>query len=82
MPMLVAEAVKLIRDWGVAVAQAVRDLDVRENVSRKWVREAKGEPRRSPSHPQPVTTAGDLHHSATPQWGRQRTGRFWLTPCR
>lgn len=29
------EAVKLVRDWGVAVAQAARDLDVRENVLRK-----------------------------------------------
>ena len=36
------EAVKLVRDWGVAVAQAARDLDVHENVLRKWVREARG----------------------------------------
>jgi len=38
------EAVKLVRDRGVAVAQAARDLDVHENVLRKWVREAEADP--------------------------------------
>lgn len=33
------EAVRLIKDRGVAVAQAARDLGVHENVLRKWVRE-------------------------------------------
>jgi len=33
------EAVKLIRERGVSVAQASRDLDVHENVLRKWVKE-------------------------------------------
>lgn len=37
------EAVKLIRDRGVAVAQAARDLDVHENVLRKWVRDREAE---------------------------------------
>jgi transposase len=32
------EAVKLIRERGVSVAQASRDLGVHENVLRKWVR--------------------------------------------
>ena len=32
------EAVKLVRDRGVSVAQAARDLDVQENVLRKRVR--------------------------------------------
>lgn len=32
------EAVKLVREREVAVAQAARDLDVHENVLRKWVR--------------------------------------------
>lgn len=32
------EAVKLVRERGVGVAQAARDLDVHENVLRKWVR--------------------------------------------
>lgn len=38
------EAVRLVKDRGVAVAQASRDLDVHENVLRKWVREAKTDP--------------------------------------
>ena len=33
------EAVKLVKERGVAVAQAARDLDVHENVLRKWVQE-------------------------------------------
>jgi len=36
------EAVKLVRERGVSVAQAGRDLDVHENVLRKWVKEANG----------------------------------------
>ena len=38
------EAVKLVRDRGVAVTQAARDLDLHENVLRKWVREAEADP--------------------------------------
>lgn len=38
------EAVKLVRERGVAVAQAARDLDLHENVLRKWVREAEVDP--------------------------------------
>ncbi|VXD01404.1 hypothetical protein SPHINGOT1_340028 [Sphingomonas sp. T1] len=38
------EAVKLVRDRGVAVAQAARDLDLHGNVLRKWVREAEADP--------------------------------------
>ena len=34
------EAVRLVKDRGAAVTQAARDLDVHENVLRKWVREA------------------------------------------
>ena len=33
------EAVKLVRDRGVSVAQVARDLDVHENMLRKWVKE-------------------------------------------
>ena len=33
------EAVRLVRERGVSVAQAARDLDVHENVLRKWVKE-------------------------------------------
>jgi transposase len=39
------EAVKLVRDRGVTLAQAARDLDVHENVLRKWVRDWEGDPR-------------------------------------
>ena len=38
------EAVRLVRERGVAVAQAARDLDVHENVLRKWVREFAADP--------------------------------------
>jgi transposase len=38
------EAVKLIRERGVSVAQAARDLDVHENVLRKWVKELTADP--------------------------------------
>jgi transposase len=38
------EAVRLVKDRGVSVAQAARDLDVHENVLRKWVREAMADP--------------------------------------
>ena len=41
------EAVKLVRERGVAAAQAARDLDVHENVLRKWVREFAADPQRS-----------------------------------
>ena len=33
------EAARLVKDRGVAVAQAARDLDLHENVLRKWVRQ-------------------------------------------
>ena len=38
------EAVMLVRDRGVSMAQAARDLDVHTNVLRKWVREAVSDP--------------------------------------
>jgi transposase len=38
------EAVRLIKDRGVSVAQAARDLDVHENVLRKWVKEFAADP--------------------------------------
>ena len=47
------EAVRLVTDRGVAVAQAARDLDLHENVLRKWVREASGDPQHAfPGHGQ------------------------------
>jgi transposase len=41
------EAVKLVRERCVSVAQAARDLDVHENVLRKWIREFAADPRQA-----------------------------------
>ena len=47
------EAVRLIRERGVSAAQAARDLDVHENVLRKWVRELACDPKQAfPGHGQ------------------------------
>jgi transposase len=47
------EAVKLIRERGVAVAQAARDLDVAESVLRRWAREGEADPKQAfPGHGQ------------------------------
>ncbi len=47
------EAVRLVRERGVAVAQAARDLDLHENVLRKWVREQSADPQQAfPGHGQ------------------------------
>jgi transposase len=45
------EAVRLVRDRGGSVAQASRDLDVHENVLRKWAKEFGSDPRQAfPGH--------------------------------
>ena len=38
------EAVKLVRERGVTIAQAARDLEVHVNVLRSWVREQQADP--------------------------------------
>ena len=38
------EAVKLVRERGVSVAQAARNLDLHVNVLSKWVREQAADP--------------------------------------
>lgn len=38
------EAVRLVKERGVSVAQAARDLDVHENVLRKLIREQQAFP--------------------------------------
>jgi transposase len=43
-PEFKLEAVKLVKERGVSVPQAAKDLDVHENVLRKWVRELREEP--------------------------------------
>jgi transposase len=47
------EAVKLVRDRGVAVAQASRDLDVAESVLRRWIRDVASDHKQAfPGHGQ------------------------------
>jgi len=41
------EAVKLVRERGVTVAQAARDLGVHGNVLRRWVREGATDPQQA-----------------------------------
>jgi len=41
------EAVRLVRERGVSVAQAARDLDVHQNVIRKWVKQLEDDPRQA-----------------------------------
>jgi transposase len=38
------EAVRLVKERGVAISQAARDLDLHENVLRKWVQELTTDP--------------------------------------
>ena len=47
------EAVKLVRERGAAVKQAARDLNVHENVLRKWVKDFASDPQQAfPGHGQ------------------------------
>jgi transposase len=47
------EAVRLVKDRGVSVSQAARDLDIHENVLRKWIRDAGSDPQHAfPGHGQ------------------------------
>ena len=47
------EAVKLVRERDVAIRQAARDLNVHENVLRKWVKEFGADPQQAfPGHGQ------------------------------
>ena len=41
------EAVRLVKERGVSVAQASRDLDVHENVLRKWMRDVTADPQQA-----------------------------------
>jgi transposase len=41
------EAIRLVKERGVSVAQAAQDLDVHENVLRKWVKEFGADPAHS-----------------------------------
>lgn len=39
------EAVRLVKERGVTIAQAARDLDIHPNVLRLWVKEFSADPR-------------------------------------
>ena len=41
------EAVKLVKERGVSAMQAARDLDLHENVLRKWIREFASDPQQA-----------------------------------
>jgi transposase len=41
------EAVRLVRERGVSVAQASRDIAVHENILRKWVKELGADPKQA-----------------------------------
>ena len=46
-------AVRLVRERGVSVAQASRDLDLHENMLRKWVKDFAADPAQAfPGHGQ------------------------------
>ena len=38
------EAVKMVKDRGVALKQVARDLDLNENMLRRWIRESTEDP--------------------------------------
>lgn len=47
------EAVKLVKERGVSVAQACRDLELHENILRKWIRQQATDPQHAfPGHGQ------------------------------
>jgi transposase len=41
------EAVKLVRERGVSVTQAAKDLGISQSVLGRWVREASADPKRA-----------------------------------
>ena len=41
------EAVRLVKERGVSVAQAARDLDLHEKVLRQWIREVNADPQQA-----------------------------------
>ena len=63
------EAVRLVRERGVSVAQAARDLDLHANMLRNWVREFAADPARRPKQKPPTT----------PAWRARRTRRLTQT---
>ncbi len=55
------EAVRLVRDQNLSIAQAARDLDLHENVLRKWVKDFKDDPAHAfPGHGQQKPEQADV----------------------
>ncbi len=55
------EAVKLVKERGVAMAQASHDLGIHVNVLRKWVRDFAGDPVQAfPGHGQMKPEAAEI----------------------
>jgi transposase len=55
------EAVRLVKDRGVAFAQAARDLGIHQNVLRNWVKEFAADPQHSfPGHGQMKPEAAEI----------------------
>lgn len=55
------EAVRLIKERGVSVAQASRDLDVHQTQLRLWVKDFAGDPQHSfPGHGQMKPEAAEI----------------------
>ncbi len=55
------EAVKLVTDRGVTIAQASRDLDVNGTVLRRWVKEFGSDPEQAfPGHGQQKADQGEI----------------------
>jgi len=77
-----AEAIKLVRERGVSIAQAGRDLDVHENVLRKWAKEFGADPAQAfPGHGQMKPEQQEIErqcHAGLP--GGQPTGLPFREP--
>lgn len=71
------EAVKLVVERGVSVAQAARDLDVHVNVLCKWVREAKADPQ----HPFPSQGVMSLRWPSRSACARRTPSSGWSMIC-
>jgi len=55
------EAVKLVRERGVSIAQTARDLDVHENQLRKWIKQYHGDPGQAfPGHGNPKPEQAEI----------------------
>ena len=70
------EAVRLIRERGVSVAQAARDLEIHENMLRRWAKELNVDPMQAfPGHAR--KSLSNLRSSdcakKTPNCGRSAT---------